>query len=329
MAVPAFILRKVKLLNESSLKPLSIVLLYILQPFLVINAFANFGVEPTAAIARNLAIMFGLGIAAHVIPFFILKLTVYFTKKTDDEAKRLRKGAFLMSAVFGNAGFVGVNFILMLFNDGSHAPLYAAAFVSAFNIMLWTLGVFSTTNDFKKVEWKKTLLAPAIVAVFIAVPLFFIPQINFLRTVSYDAYGNAIGEITRWGQGVRFLADASLPISMFIVGIRLGSVPIKSLFTDVGVLICSTIRLILVPLLMLALTLPFLLTGALYSIDPDNYIIVTLFIFASMPVAASAVAFAERFDGDKDTAVKAFLFSTLVSLLTVPLMLTLLIAIVS
>ena len=313
MAVPAFVLKKLGLIEESALKPLSIILLYVLQPFLVINAFASSSVEPSGQVALNLLIMFALGLAAHLIPFAVLKITAYATKKTTEQQKCLRKGALMMSAVFGNAGFLGVNFIKILVGDNSPAVLYAAAFICAFNIMLWTLGIFNITNDIKRVDFKKAFFAPAIIAVFIAIPLFFIPAINLVQIEPMI------------GKGVKFLADASLPVSMFVVGLRLGRIGLKELFSDAGVWICCAIRLVAVPLVMFLLMLPLVLTGALERIDPNNYIVLVLVIFAAMPVAASVVAFAERFDGDQATAAKAFLLSTVLSILTVPAMMMLLV----
>jgi predicted permease len=50
--------------------------------------------------------------------------------------------------------------------------------------------------------------------------------------------------------------------------------------------------------------------------------LVTVLVFA-MPVAVSCVIFVERYGGDRDLASQGFLYSTLASLLSVPLVVAL------
>jgi|GEM_PF-681237 len=365
LAVPAFILRKMKLLNSSCLKPLSIILLYICQPFLIINAFARSSVEPGGAVAVNLAVVFLLAIATHVIPFIILQMTLFRTSKKKFQslepaavlegdlygAAKKRNGALIFLSAFGNAGFLGVNFIQELFGGDHRMIIYTAAFIAVFNIGLWTLGVYISTGDVKKINWKKAFLVPAVAAIPIGVLFFFVPQINFLHgtrifegyryvAVSIYEYVSGVGYVTNGyaymaervyrqtfertrmiGRGVTFLADASLPLSMFIVGIRLGEVSFKDLVSDKKVHLTNAIKLVGVPLLMLGIMLPLALSGVFSSLDPNNYFTIVIVIFAAMPAAASAVAFAERFDGDVGTSVKGFLLSTILSIITLPLIL--------
>jgi len=372
LAVPAFILRKMKLLSSSCLKPLSIILLYICQPFLIINAFSRSSVQPSGAVAINLGIIFLLAIATHVIPFIILQLILFRTSKKKfqsldptavlegdlyGEAKK-RNGALIFLSAFGNAGFLGVNFIQELFGGDHRMIIYTAAFIAVFNIGLWTLGVYISTGDIKKINWKKAFLVPAVVAIPVGVLFFFVPQINFLHgTRVFEGYGYVSERIYRHlygygyifdgygyvaqriysqtfertrmlGRGVTFLADASLPLSMFIVGIRLGEIGVKDLVSDKKVHLTNALKLVGVPLLMLGIMLPLALTGVLSNVDPNNYFTIVIVIFAAMPAAASAVAFAERFDGDVDTSVKGFLLSTILSIITLPLILMITMAII-
>ena len=328
LAVPAFILRKIKLLSSDCLKPLSIILLYICQPFLIINAFARSSVNPSGAVAVNLVVVFLLAIATHIIPFVILQFTLFRTNKKKFQSldpgavldgdlygmAKKRNGALIFLSAFGNAGFLGVNFIQELFGSDHRMIIYTAAFIAVFNIGLWTLGVYISTGDVKKINWKKAFLVPAVVAIPVGVLFFFVPQINFL-------HGDGFERTQMLGRGVTFLADASLPLSMFIVGIRLGEVSFKDLVSDKKVHLTNAIKLVGVPLLMLGIMLPLAFSGVLSSIDPNNYFTIVIVIFAAMPAAASAVAFAERFDGDVDTSVKGFLLSTILSIITLPLIL--------
>ena len=56
----------------------------------------------------------------------------------------------------------------------------------------------------------------------------------------------------------------------------------------------------------------------------DRYVIVALYVIAAMPTASSVLNFAEMFGGDCDTAAATTLMSTLLCILTVPVLMLLL-----
>jgi len=311
MAVPGFVLRKVKLVDKSAIRPLSMVLLYVCQPFLTLKAFVLSQAEPSGDLAINMLIMFGFSVAAHIVTFFILKLIF----RTKDPQKKRGNGALTICGVFSNAGFMGIPFIEML-TGNPKAVIYATVFMCVFNILIWTLGVYIVTGDIKMMRPLKALLNPAILVLALAVPLFFLPA------------ANVFAKVEMLGKGVKYIGEAALPVSMSIVGIRMADISFKSLFTSARVYVVAAVKLVMVPLIVLALTLPFLLTGALNGLDPEHNIIMILVMLTAIPPAASSIAITERFDGDVDTAAKGFLLATLLSIITLPSVLMLLLAVV-
>ena len=56
----------------------------------------------------------------------------------------------------------------------------------------------------------------------------------------------------------------------------------------------------------------------------DDNVLIALYFIMAMPAAATNLSFAERYEGDKDNAAKNLLLSTILCVLTIPLLMLLL-----
>ena len=120
-------------------------------------------------IVSNLLIVAGVAILLHAIMVAIV--TLVFGKKFDKD-KKLRVVSF--ASCFGNAGFMGLPFLQMLFNTSGEAVMYGAVFVAVFNAFTWTVGIFLLTGDKAYVKIKKAILNPPFIALIVSLPLFLI-----------------------------------------------------------------------------------------------------------------------------------------------------------
>lgn len=142
------------------------------------------------------------------------------------------------------------------------------------------------------------LLNPAIIAVYIGLSIFV------LRIPIPGAVKEAVNHI----------GNMTLPLSMLIVGSLISTAKFKTLFNDFRVYYVSFIRLIAVPLLA-----HFLLGFTGLPRMPVSIVITAL----AMPVAVNTTIFASLFDRDAIFASKAVTFSTMFSVITVPLIVSL------
>jgi len=101
--------------------------------------------------------------------------------------------------------------------------------------------------------------------------------------------------------------QASLPMAMMLIGAALVGVPFRKDLRDISLL--SFIRLGLFPLL----TIPILL---LLRLPSDIYRVAL--IVCIMPVSMQAPLFIRRYGGSPDFAASAILYTTLISLLSIP-----------
>lgn len=312
--VPGFAMKKLKMVGEGGTLTLSNLLLYVCQPALAIKAFCIFtpedweivnGVDKVTLLG-NFAFAALISAVAMGLMFGLCKL-VFFRAKDKNRAN-----VYSFIAIFSNAGFLGVPFIEMFTDGDPLAVMYVMVFNVVFLVLCWTLGVVLITGNFKEVRWKKILLNPAILLAAVGLILFFVPQINIFMFEGLE-------EIQILPQ---YLSTMTAPLSMVIVGIRLAESGPRQLFCNGGIYLAGALRLIVAPFLTfgVALLCYFAVCGLRGGISAsEEYMFLAPVIVMGMSPAASVVAMAERFGGDRDTATAAFVTNTLISIVTIPL----------
>jgi predicted permease len=115
-------------------------------------------------------------------------------------------------------------------------------------------------------------------------------------------------------QALAIVGSMTIPVSLLAIGAQLGDLelhmhrPSRALW---GVLLA---RLIIGPLLTMAVGWTLLKTGVIVPEIPR----MIGYLIATMPVAISCSMFTERFGGDVSLSAQGIFYSTLFSLLTVP-----------
>ncbi len=306
-AVPGYILRKKELVHSNSMYSISNILLCFAQPMLIIKAFAVNPIAPSKTILLNFLYVFLFSVGAMLLTFFVAKL-LFSSKKHPENKKKTDILVFI--STFSNCAFVGIPFIEMFTDYNSQATMYIIIFNVVFNILVWTLGAYLITQDKSQISIKKALLNPCSVGAVIGFLLFLFPQINIFNM-------EAVKELQ---QIVVFSGSMTAPLSMLIVGVRMAEIPPKKLFCDKNIYFAAFARLLLSAGLTYLLILPFKLTGVFAN---DIYVLLAPVIAMSMPPAASIVAFAEKYDGEKELATASYAVGTLLSIITLPIVLVL------
>ena len=294
LAIPGYVLRKVKLLPDKAASVFAVLLLFIAQPFLMISSLLNKTFEP--AMLANFGWIFLFAVVLQFIVYFAARLSFHGCR--EDASRR----ACVACSYLGNVGFMGIPVMQMLFPGNDELVLYTVIYNIAFNAMTWTLGVYAITGEKKRINPLKVLLNPPTIAVIIALPFFFC-NVAIPEAVALP---------------VRYLGDMTLPLSMIILGIRLADMHPLRLVADVRVYAVAAIKLIVSPLLSLGIML---LVDLVFPLD--RFVVIALFIIAAMPTASSALNFAEMYGGDRETAAASTLMSTILCILTIPVLMML------
>lgn len=274
-----FVLYKTHKITQEGSKTLGNILIYLALPAVIINGFlVEYNTE------HVLGIVYSAATAAVLLLLSILIARLFFRK----DAIAAFAGAF------SNPGFFGIPLIIASLGQG--AVFYVACFVAFLNIGQWTYGVSILTGQpvMQGLQPKKLIRAPFILAILIGLLLFF-TRIRLPQVIS-----GCISSV----------AALNTPLAMFTVGIYLAQTDIKRMFTRRSLYAVSGIRLVLVPLIALALL----------SLLPASWhdMKMVLLLAVSCPVGSNVAVYAQLHGKDHAYAVETVVISTLFSLVTIP-----------
>ncbi|MDR0709468.1 MAG: AEC family transporter [Spirochaetaceae bacterium] len=294
MVAPGYILRKTNMLDSGAVQPLVTLLLYVSLPFMTFSSIMKKQYESSFLGTMGIALV--LSFIVLVGMYFFSRLLFSFMKDTPD------KRIFVASAYMSNCGFMGIPLLRAFFPGDSEPIIYAAIFTAAYNFLSWTLGIYAVSGKKQYISLRHGIVNPPTLTLFIALPLFFLslrlpPEVMTI---------------------VDFLGEMTSPLSMIIIGMRLAEIRFRELFNSPLVYAASAARLILVPLC----TFCFLFLWRLF-LPLNASLFLTLLVIMAMPVGTNVILMAEMFGGDKMNAVKCILLSSLLSVITVPLVMLL------
>ena len=306
MAVPGFILGKMRSVNtESAVKFLSVMLLYILQPFVTFDSFLNTAYDPEVLI--NIVIVFVFTCVTIGAVLAIGSFAMRFTKFGKDVG-----GVIAYGGAFGNVGYMCIPFLQLMAPGDYVIILYATVSVVAFNLMAWTVGNFALTGDKRHISLKRALLNPPTLSFILALPLFLL-NLNFLKAEGLT--GAALKIVSGIQEVIGLFSDMVGPLAMVLLGLKLADIRFGELFADGRVYIAAGIKLIFFPLFGVALT-------ALMSLFMNvESISLNLIATSAMPCAQNVIMFSTLYDKDSALAAKEVTVSTLLSIVTIPVML--------
>lgn len=303
MAVPGFILGKMRSVNtESAVKFLSVMLLYILQPFVTFDSFLNTAYDPEVLI--NIVIVFVFTCVTIGAVLAVGSFAMRFTKFGKDVG-----GVIAYGGAFGNVGYMCIPFLQLMAPGDYVIILYATVSVVAFNLMAWTVGNFALTGDKRHISLKRALLNPPTLSFILALPLFLL-NLNFLKAEGLT--GAALKVVSGIQEVIGLFSDMVGPLAMVLLGLKLADIRFGELFADGRVYIAAGIKLIFFPLFGVALT-------ALMSLFMNvESISLNLIAMTAMPCAQNVIMFSTLYDKDSALAAKEVTVSTLLSIVTIP-----------
>ncbi len=287
--IMGIILRKLGVLDKGSTSTLSKILVNLTNPFLIICALQRpFDAELTR---RGFAIL-ALSVAVHLGFAIFAKLSYLgISDKTKEKV-------FRAATIFTNCGFLGFPVCEAMCSAlGDENGLFYGVFFNVFfNIFVWTYGVVLVNGGARltrDVLINKILLNPSFIATVVSLPLYLfsikIPVFVF--------------------DGMNYIGNMTFPLSMIIVGSLFCELDLSQLFRDKSVYYFLFIRLLACPLIVLGLCKLFSLP-VLYT-----YVVVAL---SCMPTASVTAIMADYYGKDSALSSKCVSFSTIVSVLTIP-----------
>ncbi len=298
--VLGFMLGKLKFISPKTNKDLVNLLLTVFMPASLFMAF------PTAYSEETSEIFLAGLIGGFIVMFAIILLSLAIFNKKWYKGKLRYESQFAL--IFNNATFLGYPIISSTFGPQSTAIIAYCGFIIAFNIALFSYGVylFKRKVDLKLVV--NVITNPNIIAVLLGV-------VVFMLSVQVPPFLN---------DAVKFTGSATTALSIICVGYMLSTAKFSELLKKWKLAISALIQLIVGPLAtyLLLIALQFVARNAGFFF-PDEVVVVCTLIQAR-PTATSLGLFASRYGGDEKEASQLVTMSTIFSIVTLPLMVGLL-----
>ena len=295
LIVLGYYIKKKKMVSDEMTKDISSIVINFALPAFILNSMA-FDFSKEVMMKSGILIV----ISFLVYGFAILTSKI-FTKAVG--AKGRTRDVYEYMCTFSNVGFMGYPVIYSVFGD--IGVFYAAIYNLSFNLLTWSYGAYiiCRNSDIKAVRPKgiirKTLsfFNPALVAVTIGF-ILFVFSIKLPETV-YSVLAMLGGTVT--------------PLSMMSIGFILSEVDTSDIL-DLKVFLVSALRLIVLPVFVF---------GALKIAGFEGFLLSIPVILTGMPVAANTAIIAVRYDSDYHLASKGIFVTTLLSILTIPIIIKL------
>lgn len=274
---------KTHIISRESNKDLSKLVLQVVNPAVI---FMSYQTDYKSELVRNLLLTFALSVGSMAI--LIAAAYIFIRKKEDRETEIER-----FSAIYSNCGFMGIPLMNALF--GMEGVFYLTAYITVFNIIVWTHGIIliSGEKDIKKVI--KVFYSPTIISIVLGIICFFLK----LRLPEVPS------------RAFNFVVQLNTPLAMIVSGVTMAETDIPELLKNKRVYMVCTLRLLLLPAIL----------SVLLSLLPlDEKVRMTVIVAAAAPPAAMCTLQCIRYGRNSVYASELFTAGTVFSVATLPMM---------
>ena len=286
MIFMGFLIVKAKLLNSEDSKILSIIVLYLIIPCVIINAFQ---VDYTPQTVKGLLIALAGSVMTQVILLIVVSILGRVFHLNEVE---------VASIYYSNSGNLIVPIVMFIL--GKEWVLYGCVFMSVQLVFIWThcKKIISRESTY---DWRKIVLNINMISIAIGIVLF-LTRIHLPAIINntLSAVGSMIG-----------------PASMIVTGMLFAGMDFKQIFANKRVYFVSFFRLIIVPVIAL-----FLIKCSQLSTfsSNGNKLMMIVFLAIITPSASTVTQMCQVYGNDSQYASAINVVTTLLATVTMPLM---------
>lgn len=277
---------KAGLMKSSESKSVSVILVYLVIPCVIIKAFQ---VDYTPDVQKGLFLAIAAAVAIHILFLLItIPLKKIFQMDVIEQA----------TSIYSNAGILVIPLVQELL--GQDYVIYSSAYIAVQLILLWTQGKNMLCEE-EKLEWKKVFLNVNIISIIAGIVLFL------FRIKLPAGVQNVLG----------MMNNMIGPLGMLLAGMAIAEVPLKSIFTKKRNYLSVAFRLLLYPVLGLLLMKAIQIV---VNLENSSQILLTVYLACVTPACASVTSMAQLYDKDAAYASSLYVLTTLLSIVTMPVM---------
>lgn len=286
MIFMGFAIVKAGIVKDEESKVLSKIVLYLVIPCVIVNAFQ---VDYTAQTVKGLMIAFVASVILQIILLIIVAVMGKVLSLNEVE---------VASVYYSNSGNLIVPIVTFIL--GKEWVLYGCVFMSVQLVFLWTHCKKIISRE-RSYDWKKIVLNINMISIAVGVVLFF-TRIRMPEVIdnTIGAVGNMIG-----------------PASMIVTGMLFAGMNLKQIFVNKRVYFVSFLRMLIVPLIALVL----IKGSRLADLSADApKIMLIVFLAVITPSASTVTQMCQVYGNDSQYASAINVVTTLSAIITMPVM---------
>lgn len=273
---------KIGIITPNGRKDISSLVLSVVNPIVILLAYQK---EFEIRLLRGLVASLMLSILSFGVAILISTLLIGRKDGHETDIERF-------SAIYSNCGFMGIPLVNALF--GTEGVFYLTAFLTVFNLLIWTHGIIQISGVRSLNSLKKALLSPSIISIAIGM-IFFLARIS-LPNIVY--------------QSLDYVAMMNTPLAMLVAGATIAETNVLNAFKNIRIYWITLIKLAIVPMVLLVI---------FKFIFVDDIVKLTVVTAMSAPTATMCTLFCLRYDKNSKYASEIFAVTTLISTATLPL----------
>ncbi len=208
------------------------------------------------------------------------------------------EGAMGFAIMFGNVGFMGYPVVASIF--GHEAVFYAAVLNVVNTFAVFTVGTMLITGKGevdgprfqKKVLYSTPMLAAYLTMLIVALEIDEIPEFV--------------------SQSLTMIGNITVPAALLIIGSSMSNLPLRAMLGNRTVYLTTLMRLVIAPLIVF-----YLCTALGFS----SFVVNINTVVVAMPVATYGTILCLRHGKDTTFITEVTFFTTVLSMLTIPLLL--------
>lgn len=287
IALVGYAAKKFGIIDDTADKALTNIILYITLPALIVFSM---DFPFSFSFLKNFYTLIFLSIY-----ILVLACILAFFMARQNNLPEDKGGVYQSLIIFGNQGFLGYALCFSLFSK--EGVMYASVFNLFFLFLIWTYGVYLIAKEQLTFSWRILILNPGVLATSFGLLLFLMP---FKLPLTISKFLENLGTPTT-------------PLSMLLIGSLIGNLKKDVLFKlckDKHLWQAVFAKLIIVPLL------PFMLI----FFNIKFTLLAIAVILTAMPSAPTTAIFAKKYGSDIYFGSIGICVSTLLSLLSLPLL---------
>ena len=284
-----YFLRRIRKVQPAHMGSVSAILLYLCGPCMFVNALIS--LDASTELSLRMLWFFLFTLISEIL--FMLLIFLLLGRRRKEFAWRIA----VLASLMGNVGFFGLPIVRAVFPEAPEAAAYSCIFCVSMNILAWTIGVFFLTDDRRYMSLRAAVVNPTVLSVLAGFALYLLSAKHWLPAVVQD--------------GFRTVGSMSTPLCMFVLGIRLSTMRFRDLFDRPTVWFAVVGKLLIFPLFSYAVVLLLPLPEVFRA---------SILILSATPCASIILNLAEIHQHGQDLAANCALLSTLLSVVTIPLL---------